>query len=401
MIATLANNFLYPILSPHLCFKVLKMIFQVQDNTITAYGVIWDGNGMEFVSLFSQLEGKYSQITVKMHSYGGSVFDGNLIYNTIQNSKKDVDLIIIGIAASMAAIISQSRKDKKPKMVRNGFMMIHAPSGSTNGNALDHENNAKVLRSIETNLIQLLSSSLKKPKNYVAKWMIGDNWFDAEEALKEGLISEIIEAESDTINASYNPQELGAEGMYYQFTALLNPENSQQINLDHNMKKPLIEALCLQGVTAESSDTAVIDAVRAHYEGRITKAENDLKIANEKATTAETALANIGKTAITAALDQAKKEGKITAANQATYEAIGNASGIEALNTVLAAIPARQTITGQIPNGGGNSFNAPIAAGREAWDWDKWQKEDPKGFEALSKNDPEAWNALYNAKYKK
>lgn len=373
------------------------MIFQVQDNTIIAYGVIYDGNGMEFVTLFSRLEGKYNQITVKMHSYGGSVFDGNLIYNTIQNSKKDIDFIIIGIAASMAAVISQSRKDKKPKMVRNGFLMIHAPSGSTYGSALDHENNAKLMRSMEKNFVKLLASSAGKPESYVSKWMIGDNWFDAEQALKEGLISEIIDAESDTITSSLNPKELGAEGMYYQFTALVNPENSK-INLEIDMKKPLIEALGLQGVTAESSDTAIIDAVRKHYEGKTSKLEADLAEAKKKQKEAEDKLDEQGKAAITAVLDQAKKDGKITAEQTATYEAIGTTSGIEALNTVLAAIPARKPITSQIGNNGG-AGGSPVA--RENWDWDKWQKEDPKGFEALSKENPEAWQALYDQKYKK
>jgi hypothetical protein len=333
-----------------------------------------------------------------MHSYGGSVFDGNLIYNTIQNSSKDIDLHIIGIAASMAAIISQSRKDKKPKMVRNGFLMIHAPSGSTSGGAIDHENNAKLLRSIESNLVQLLSNSLSKPKNYVAKWMVGDNWFDAEEALKEGLISEIIEPESDTITASLNPQELGAQGMYYQFTALLNPKNEIQINLSDTMKKPIIEALGLQGVTAESSDTAIIDAVRAHYEGKITKAEGDLKIANDKAIAAEAKLKEQGKAAITAVIEAAKKAGKITQDQVATYEGIAEASGIDSLNTVLGAIPARNPITSQIQNAG-SAINAPV--GRENWGFDKWQKEDPKGFEALAKAEPETFQALLNAKYKK
>lgn len=374
------------------------MIFQVKDNTIIAYGEIWNGNGMEFVLLFSEMEAKYSQITVKLHSYGGSVFDGNLIFNTIQNSKKDIDLQIIGIAASMTAIISQSRKDKKPKMVRNGFIMIHAPSGSTYGGAIDHENNAKLLRSIESNLVQLLSTSLSKPKNYVAKWMVGDNWFDAEEALKEGLISEILEPESDTITASLNPKELGAEGMYYQFTALLTPKNELQINLKNDMKKPIIEALGLQGVTAESSDTAIIDAVRAHYEGKVTKAEADLKIANDKAIAAETKLADQGKAAITAELAQAQKAGKITPDQVATYEGIATASGIDALKTVLAAIPARKSITAQVTNAGGTN-DAPV--GRENWDFDKWQKEDPKGFEALAKETPDAFQALLTAKYKK
>lgn len=371
------------------------MIFQVQKNTITAYGQIWDGNGMEFVSAFSQLEAQYNDIVVKLHSYGGSVFDGNLIYNTIQNSKKEVDLQIIGIAASMAAIVSQSRKDKKPSMVRNGFMMIHAPSGSTYGSALDHENNAKLMRSMEKNFTKLLATSISKPENYVSKWMIGDNWFDAEQALKEGLISAIIEPESDTITSNLNPKELGAEAMYYQFTALLNSEKPQ-INLNHNMKKPIIDALALQGVNEQSSDTAVIEAVNAKFAAEKSVLQGKLDAEIKKREAAEAALVDQGKAAITAELEQAKKAGKITPANEATYEAIGTTSGIEVLKTVLAAIPNRVTITGQLENAGRNTN----AVGRESWDWDKWQKEDPKGFEALSKESPEEWQALFAAKYK-
>ena len=375
------------------------MRFQVQDNVITTYGQIWDGDGMEFVSLFSQLEGKYNNITVKMHSYGGSVFDGNLIYNTIENSTKDIELIIIGIAASMMAIISQSRKDKKPKMVRNGFLMIHAPSGSTYGTALDHENNAKLMRSMEKNFIKLLASSIGKPESYVSKWMNGDNWFDAEQALKEGLISAIIEPESDTLTANLNPQELGAEGMYYQFTALLNPNSEQsQINLDSNMKKPIIEALGLTGVTEQSSDTAVIAAVNAKFDAEKSEIQGKLDAEIKKRETAEAALENQVKTAVTAEIEAGIKAGKLTADQKATYEAIGTTQGIDALKTVLGAIPARQTITGQMPSGSGKNTTA---VGRENWDWDKWQKEDPRGIEALSKDDPEAFQALYNQKFKK
>jgi ATP-dependent Clp protease protease subunit len=374
------------------------MIFQVQQNTITASGQIFDGNGMEFLTLFAQLEKQYSQITVRWHSYGGSVFDGNLIYSTIQNSKKDVDIIIIGVAASMVAIISQSRKDKKPKMVRNGYMMIHAPSGSTNGNALDHENNAKLMRSMEGNFIKLLASSTGKPESYVSKWMTGDNWFDAEQAKKEGLISEIIEPESDTLTANLNPQELGVEGMYYQFTALLNPKNESQINLDHTMKKPIIEALALVGVNEQSSDTAVIEAVNAKITAEKLELQGKLDAEIKKRETAEESLKAQGKAAITAVVEAAKKAGKITQDQVATYESIAEASGIDALNTVLGAIPARNPITSQIQNQGGAN-NAPV--GRDDWDFDKWQKEDPKALEAMAGNEPEKFKELFNAKYKK
>jgi ATP-dependent Clp endopeptidase proteolytic subunit ClpP len=373
------------------------MIFRVQENTITAHGQIFEGNGMEFLALFAELESQYEQIEIKLHSYGGSVFDGNLMYNAIQNSKKDINLIILGIAASMAAIISQSRKDMKPKMVRNGFLMIHAPSGSTYGGALDHENNGKLLRSIETNCIQLLSTSLSKPKSYVSKWMVGDNWFDAEQALKEGLISEIIEPESDTMTANLNPQELGAQGMYYQFTALLTPKNELPINLDHTMKKPIIEALALTGVNEQSSDTAVIEAVKQHMEAKTSGLQGKLDAEIKKRETAEAALTAHSKTAIDAVIEAAKKDGKITAEQIPTYEGIATASGIEVLKTVLGAIPVRKSITGQMTGSG----KSEAATGRESWGFDKWQKEDPKGFEALAKDEPEAFKSLLNAKYQK
>jgi ATP-dependent Clp endopeptidase proteolytic subunit ClpP len=373
------------------------MIFQVQQNTITAYGQIFDGNGMEFVLLFSQLEKQYSQITVRWHSYGGSVFDGNLIYNTIQNSKKDIEIQIIGVAASMVAIISQSRKDKKPSMVRNGYMMIHAPSGSTNGTALDHENNAKVMRSMEKNFVKLLASSTGKAENYVSKWMTGDNWFDAEQALKEGLISAIIEPESDTMTANLNPQELGAEGMYYQFTALLTPENESQINIDHTMKKPIIEALALTGVNEQSSDTAIIDAVKAKFAAEKSELQGKLNVEIKKRETVEESLKAQGKAAIKAVVEAAKKAGKITQDQVATYESIAEASGIEALNIVLGAIPARIPISSQIQSHG----KTDAVLGREEWDFDKWQKEDPKALEAMAGKEPEKFKELFNAKYKR
>lgn len=369
------------------------MIFSVKQNTITAYGVIWNGDGMEFVSLFTHLEGQFNKIILKLHTYGGSVFDGNLIYNALRNSKADIEIHIVGIAASMGAVISLSRK-QKVYMVENGYLMIHAPSGCTDGTALDHENNAKLLKSIEGNFLKKLVERTAKPESYVKKWLVGDNWFDATEALKEGLITGIIEPETTT--ETLDPEQLGITETYNRFSALFIPENSQK-KLEPDMKKPIIEALGLQGVTAESSDTAVIDAVRKHYEDKITKAEADLRTANEKATAAETKLKEQGKAAIDAVIEAAKKAGKITQEQVATYEGIAEASGIETLNTVLNAIPVRTPITSQIQSHG--KIDTTVA--RENWDFDKWQKEDSKGLEALAEKDPEKFKELFNAKYKK
>ena len=58
-----------------------KMIISTNKNTLKAYGTIWDGDGSYFVSCFQQLERVFDDITVRIHTSGGSVFDGNLIYN--------------------------------------------------------------------------------------------------------------------------------------------------------------------------------------------------------------------------------------------------------------------------------------------------------------------------------
>lgn len=367
------------------------MIFSVRQNTITAYGIIWDSDGMSFVSAFTQLEAQYSQIIVKLHTYGGSVFDGNLIYNALRNSKADCEIHIMGIAASMGAVISLSRH--KVYMVENGYMMIHAPSGSTYGTALDHEQNAKLLRAIETNFIKKLIEKTGKTEEYVKKWLIGDNWFDANEALAEGLISGIIEPELQT--DPFDPKQLGTKEAYNRFSALLLPQNTD-FNSDIDMKKPIIEALGLQGVNDQSSDTAVIEAVKAHFEGQITQVKNELTAEKTSHEETKRKLQEKDENTIKAIVKAAQDAGKITGDQVATYETIGKTSGVEALQVVFNNMQPRIPITSQTQPTG-----SPDATGREGWDWEKWQKEDPKGLEAMATKQPEEFKKLFNAKFNK
>ena len=163
------------------------------------------------------------------------------------------------------------------------------------------------------------------------------------------------------------------------------------------MKKPIIEALGLTGVTEQSSDTAVIAAVNAKFESEKREFQGKLDAEIQRRTTAESALENQVKTAVTAEIEAGIKAGKLTADQKATYEAIGTTQGIDALKTVLGAIPARNPITNQIT---GNFKKESNAAGRENWDFDKWQKEDPKGLEKMSAAEPEKFQALFNANHK-
>ena len=368
----------------------LHVIFTVEENTIKCIGVIWDGDGVRFIQEFQRLEMMYENIIIKLHTDGGSVFDGNLIFNAINSSKKDVEIHIIGIAASMGAVISQSTS--KVYMVENGFMMIHAPSGYTYGTASVFEKYASLLRQIETNFSNKLQKITGKSKQYVDKWLVGDNWFSAEQALKEKLIAGIIEPETEV--ERFDPTQMESQSeVFAKFAALYIPNNVNN-NSEIEMKKPIIEALGLQGVNEQSSDTAVIQAVQQKHDDEKAQIKAQLDAEKQKVADLQAKLEEQSNGAVTSLIAEAVKAGKIKKEDEATYEAIGKTSGIEALQTVFANMNVRKPIAGTI-----NTTTDPTSE-RGSWTFAQWQEKDPKGLEKMSQENPEQFRELFNNKNK-
>jgi len=134
----------------------------------------------------------------------------------------------------------------------------------------------------------------------------------------------------------------------------------------------------LTGVTAESSDTAVLAALQAKC-----KANEERLNALEADATAKT------DAAIKALLDGAK----ITAENRPTFEAIGQKNGIEALTTVLSGMGAKTPIIRHLSTEGkGGNVDATKTF---AW----YQEHDAKALEAMPLTDPETFKELYKAEY--
>lgn len=363
------------------------MIIKTHKNTLTAYGSIWSGDGTYFVSHFSRLESEYNDITVRLHTNGGSVFDGNLMYNAINKSKANVTIIVDGISASMGAIIMLSAKNVQ--IVENGFVMIHAPSSYVSGNARDFEADAKLLRMIEKNFIAKLQAKTGKSKQEAEKLMDGsDHWFDAEECLAMGLVSQIIPAQTAPIIPVSDPYGMDGQDVYNVYASLLTndfPIKNEINKTEINMKELLISALGLVGLTSQSSDTAIIEAVQKQLQG--------MEAAKEQA---ENELKEYKQAQIKATLDVAVKDGVIKAEQRSVYEDIGEKSGVDALVTVLSGAKGKDVapnIAGHIKGGSADA--------RANWTFDEWQKEDKKGLEKLAETDPAKFNQLFNEKYKK
>lgn len=220
------------------------MEFEVKENVITAFGIIETGDGVKFASLFSQLEQSQTDILLKLHTDGGSVFDGNMIYNALIDSKANVTIHIIGIAASMGAIISLAVDEVY--MAQNSYLMIHAPSSYSSGQAQDFENQAKLLRLIETDFIRKLQQKTGKTEKYVKQWLIGDNWFNAQQALNEGLIKGIVTSEFDF--DACNPKQLSVKEVFNHY----KPSNNFNFN-DMDLRDQLISRLKLISNTSNTN----------------------------------------------------------------------------------------------------------------------------------------------------
>ena len=109
----------------------------------------------------------YKKLDFRIHTYGGFVFDGNLIYNFLAGFKGELNIYVDGVAASMGSIIIMA--GDKIHIAENGFIMIHAPEGGAYGNAKDLEQYAKLLRSMEKNFIKKLKEKTRSEERRVGK----------------------------------------------------------------------------------------------------------------------------------------------------------------------------------------------------------------------------------------
>lgn len=127
-----------------------------------------------------------------INSPGGSVYDGLAIIDTINYIEPDVQTIGIGLQASMGAMLLSSGTKGKRFALPNARIMIHQPSSGTEGKITDQEIALKEGIYLKKLLAEMMAKNTGKTVAQVEKDMDRDNWMSAEEALKYGIIDEII-----------------------------------------------------------------------------------------------------------------------------------------------------------------------------------------------------------------
>lgn len=131
-------------------------------------------------------------IQLYINSPGGSISSGMAIYDTMQYVKCDISTICIGIAASMASFLLAAGTKGKRFALPNSEIMIHQPSGGTQGQASDIKIQAEHILRIRKKMNTMYSEFTGKPVEEIERDTERDNFMTAEEAVAYGLVDKVI-----------------------------------------------------------------------------------------------------------------------------------------------------------------------------------------------------------------
>jgi len=143
--------------------------------------------------LFLEAEDPDKDIHFYINSPGGSVTAGMAIYDTMQLIKSDVSTICVGMAASMGAFLLAGGAKGKRFALPNAEVMIHQPSGGTQGQATDMQIHAERIIQMKKKLNEILAENTGQAVEKVTEDTERDNFLTSEEAVAYGLIDKVIE----------------------------------------------------------------------------------------------------------------------------------------------------------------------------------------------------------------
>ncbi|WP_408014816.1 ATP-dependent Clp endopeptidase proteolytic subunit ClpP [Rugamonas rivuli] len=142
--------------------------------------------------LFLESENPDKDISLYINSPGGSVSAGLAIFDTMQFIKPDVSTLCTGMAASMGAFLLAAGAKGKRFSLPNSRIMIHQPSGGSQGMASDIEIQAKEILYLRHRLNSIMAERTGQTVEQIAKDTDRDRFMSAEEAVEYGLIDKML-----------------------------------------------------------------------------------------------------------------------------------------------------------------------------------------------------------------
>lgn len=142
--------------------------------------------------LFLESEDAGKDIKLYINSPGGQVYSGLAIVDTMNLIKPQVSTIVVGMAASMAAIITAMGEKGKRFALPNAKIMMHQPSSGFEGTSADIEISAREVLSLRHRIDEMLSEATGHDAAKINHDTDRDYWLTAQAAADYGVIDKVI-----------------------------------------------------------------------------------------------------------------------------------------------------------------------------------------------------------------
>lgn len=213
---------------------------------------IYDWIGWNYTSpknVINQLKQANGQpITLKINSQGGSVFAASEIYTELREYKGEVNIQIVGLAASAASVIAMAGRSS---MSPTAQLMVHNVSTSASGDyrAMDHA--SEILKNANDTIANAYIAKSGMSREQALELMNNETYLSAQKAKELGLIDEIMFEENSTIVLN-NKVDMG---LYNSFSSIpkeiLNLFNKSNNNQPIANKSNMVDIFMQQKAQSE------------------------------------------------------------------------------------------------------------------------------------------------------
>ena len=147
--------------------------------------------------LFLEAEDQERDIFIYINSPGGVISSGMAIYDTMRYISCDISTICMGQAASMAAVLLAAGTPSKRSMLPHARVMIHQPSGGSQGQASTLEIYTKEILKLRENLNEIIAKHTKQNIKRITKDTDRDFFMSADEAKEYGIVDNVLTSKAD------------------------------------------------------------------------------------------------------------------------------------------------------------------------------------------------------------
>lgn len=145
-------------------------------------------------SLLAKANG--GDVIVDINSGGGDIFAGSEIYTMLRGYSGNVEIHIVGIAASAASVIAMAGKSK---ISPTALFMIHNVSGCASGDCNEFEKQADILKTANQSIANAYIEKTGLSNENLLQMMNAETWLTSKQAVEKGFVDEVLFENGNTV----------------------------------------------------------------------------------------------------------------------------------------------------------------------------------------------------------